>query len=129
MSKKLAVAAGAFIGMVFSIAEAKAEYVCTVRYYPSTTTGYGNEGYILLTTYSAPNCSGTFDATSYVCSPGATSTSCVSSTAYRYDRQSILAVYQSLQRAAAADQGVDVNAVTCNGGSGSCFSSVGFTSD
>lgn len=126
--KKLLIAGAALAGLMLGTSEAKADYVCSVRYFPGSTS-LGSEGYTYLFTTSAPDCAGTVDIT-YFCTTGASSTACPASATYRYERHGILALFQALQRASTADQYVIPVVVACNGTGGTtCGAYVSFTSE
>jgi hypothetical protein len=118
--KSVVFAAVPFSGVMLSAGIASAaEYVCYVQF-QSGNSVYGSEGNLHFATYTGPSCTGTFIRQYFYCTAGATNTGCASSALYRHDRQSILAVYGVLQRAAAADQQTVVSAATCIGGGNTC---------
>jgi hypothetical protein len=117
---KVLIASLAFAGVLLGAGEAKADYVCSMRYVPVNGTS-GSEGYTYASVYTQPDCAGSLVGNYYFCSGGATSSVCTSNTVGRYERHGLLALFQALQQAAIAAQSVTVNVSTCNaGGSGGC---------
>lgn len=117
--KKLLVAAAALAGMMLGTGEAKADYLCSVRYSPNGGSA-GNEGFVGATVYSGANCTGILVGSYTFCTTAATSSSCALNAGWRYERQGILALFQTLQRATESQQYVTVVTTSCNSGSGSC---------
>lgn len=115
------------LGALWS-ADALASYPCQVTYHPNSSI-WGSYGYILLSWYSGPNCSGTQEGGSYICSSGATYAYCASSS-YHYPNTVILTLWENLQRAAADNQKIQINKGTCiNSAYSSCITTVTFRSD
>ncbi len=57
-------------------------YICQVAYDPNTSGSTGNYGYVYVTVYSSPGCTGTYQGGGYFCSSGATSASCALTNLY-----------------------------------------------
>src|SRR5687767_9588939 len=93
---KLLVGLVAFIAVHVTARAASADYVCGTSFRPSTSAGFGSEGYVGVTVYTGKDCTGTLVANYWLCSTGATSTSCPSSASNRYERQGLLAAYRAL---------------------------------
>ena len=84
-------------------------YVCEVTLYTNASgTAYGSYGSLLVTFNSSANCAGVVVATGRVCTTGASLKACASS-ADDLNEAQLLAVYQSLQRAADSGQRVAFN--------------------
>jgi len=69
--KKMPVALAAFASVALSAGDAKADYVCSVRYTNSSSSG--TDGGVIFTTYSGKDCTGTYVANNVLCSANATS--------------------------------------------------------
>jgi hypothetical protein len=127
--RKFLIAACAFVVVALGAGAAKADYVCYVRYFPVSATA-GSEGYVNFTVYEGVGCTGTYVGSYNLCSTGATASSCVASTSYHYERLGLLANFESLQRAAAANQSVATSAtMACNGGALACIGYVYYFPD
>jgi hypothetical protein len=102
----LGLAAG-LLGLLAGPREASAAgnsgYVCAVRYIPLTTTPNGNVGYTSFSLFSGPSCTGSYLGYFTLHTTG-TWAGTSSDQAYVYDSPGLLGMFQSLQRAAAADQ-------------------------
>ena len=127
--KSLLVAVGAFLAVGTASRYASAEYVCSVSYRPASNTSTGSDGYVYYSTYSGPDCTGTFTSSLYLCSGGSTSSACASSTTYRYERQGLLALYHALTDALIYNTYVYPGQTTCNGGTAGCGSYVTIYAD
>jgi hypothetical protein len=103
-----------FGGVALCAGAAHADYVCSAIFIPTNSTA-GSEGYVMFSAYAGPNCTGGFLQNWYFCSAGATSVNCAANPGYRYDRQSLLAMYGVLQRAASVDQRVYTGNQQCLG--------------
>jgi hypothetical protein len=110
-----------FVAMSSVAVTASADYICNTNYFPGSGAR-GTEGYVYFNLYSAPNCTGSFVSTRYLCSTGATSTSCISNSSYWFERAGLLAMFSEMTRAADVGQGYSVAATgTCIGGAAGCF--------
>jgi hypothetical protein len=89
-------------------------------HYPGSGS-VGNDGYVYVSMYSQPNCTGSFVHSGFLCSAGATHTGCAGSTGFRYNVPGLMAHLRSMQSAAAADQRIEVTTVACVGGGSGCF--------
>jgi hypothetical protein len=102
--------------LVFATAEAKASYICHVTFDPhpvhfnsfsGDTYSYGNYGFLEVTLYTQPNCAGTYDGYVAYCTSGATPDTIDTCDATHYPSSTqMLALFESMQRAAAAKQRV-----------------------
>jgi hypothetical protein len=111
-------AVGVFSACVLGSSFAHAAYVCEVYYTPSSTT-MGSDGWLMVSLYTAPNCSGSFHATRYYCGGTVTSTLCANSTNFRYNTAKLMGFLTAIQQAAMNDQQVvDVTSSCIGGGSG-----------
>lgn len=107
-----AVASAATIIAMPEDASATEGYVCEAyfRHY----AGYGNHGYVYVNAYTQPNCAGTWVNGAIYCTTGGTGHLCNSG--YLNTAAEIQALIQNLQRAAAADQ--KINLVAASNGAG-----------
>jgi hypothetical protein len=124
------VAIATFAGGVLATGEASADYLCQLTYYAKSGTPQGTDGFVRITTYTGPSCTGTFVGTYYLCTANANSPVCTNIPLYQHDRSSLQTTFLALQHASAMDQRVTVS-VTNNcymGGSG-CLAIVNFLSD
>jgi hypothetical protein len=117
-----------FLALALATGSASAAHVCYVGHVAGSGS-FGSEGYVYFSLFTSPNCTGAFVGTMYLCTTGATSSSCVASTLYRHERQSLLTHLRMLQQAATTDQRVATGNGACNGGSGSCTTVVNYYSD
>jgi hypothetical protein len=115
----------AFAGASLStgVASATYDHVCWMRLTPGSGS-LGTAGYIQVTVYTQPNCAGSYVGSYSLCSGGATSSACASSTTFRYSEALLAAQYQALRAAQAADQPVTISSTTCIGGTAGCAGSV-----
>lgn len=97
---------------------AVADYICYTRLTPSTASK-GDFGYVRVTRYTGPDCSGSFVATDYLCSDGATSSTCANAN-YHYSETGLHAVFEATRSAAQLDSTVTRVSATCMSGGGSC---------
>jgi hypothetical protein len=124
---RLLVAGFSFIAATWA-AEAHASFVCEVRLNPQLAEG--DFGSITLRITANANCGGADQGTFHLCSQGASSPSCTSATAFHFPEAGLIAVFEALQRAAAADQFVTVSTFTCQlGGGSNCATNVDFRSN
>jgi hypothetical protein len=93
-------------------ASAAVGYVCEAhfRHY----SGYGNQGYVYVNAYTQPNCTGSWVMGAIYCTTGGVASVCNADNLYT--SAEVQALIQNLQRAAAADQ--KVNIVATSGGAG-----------
>jgi len=128
--RSLLAAVCTFSAFALGTGVAAADFVCNVGLYPGNSGNMGTEGYVQFQTYTGANCTGSFVGTFYACSTSATSSSCPSGANWRYERQSLLALYRNLQSAASVDQKVSPSmGAVCNGGAPGCMSMVYFYSN
>ena len=101
---------------------ASAEYICRWNWVPSSG-GLGSSGYIQMTDYTGPSCTGTFLKTWVMCSSGASATSgsCPSSTSYHFTITQMSAMAAAISHAALWNTRVTWAATTCNGGASGCL--------
>lgn len=87
-------------------------YVCEAhfRHFPS----FGQHGYVYVNLYSQPNCGGSWVVGAVFCSTGGTGNQC--SAPDLSTSVELQALIQNLQRAAAADQKLDITATTSGAG-------------
>ena len=102
----IAVLAGALAASRVAAADTLDGYVCNVTLNTSRSL-YGAHGYILVVTSANPDCIGTSHFT-YLCSTGATHSSCTTEPSYLLSESGLDAVFQAIQRAAAWGQRVTV---------------------
>jgi hypothetical protein len=93
-------------------ASAYVGYVCETQF--RRYADYGNHGYVYVSAYTEPGCAGSWVIGAVYCTTGGTNGNC--SPGNLYSSAEILALVQNLQRAAAADQ--KVNIVATSGGAG-----------
>ena len=101
-------------------AAASADYVCSVRYFSSG--GAPSVPARMRVVYgTSATCSGAL-TTLWYCHKDAdvTTTYCASLFGGRYERDELLALYESLTRAADSGQSVWPSTTTCNGGAPGC---------
>jgi hypothetical protein len=103
---KLAIAAALSLLSLFAVeksahAAGGTGYACSVQYFPLTGT-YGNYGYVSVTLYSGPSCSGSNLGVNFFCSSGASAT--YSCSQYVYSEATLMALFNSLRSAAATNQ-------------------------
>jgi len=99
---------------------AKADYICDAFFSPLTTINKGTSGYVQFTTYTGPDCSGSFISSWSICSTGATATSCINNTQFHYTLTQLLARWDAVRLALSSNVRVNVPGNTCIGGSGFC---------
>lgn len=101
--------------------------VCSVHYQGASTTR-GNAGHIAVKLSTGPDCTGTVSATFYLCSQGATSTSCVSFTDYHHSATSLAVHAQMLRDAADSNQTIEYGTLACFGPytPAGCLSFIGY---
>ena len=102
---------------------ASADYACFVHFRPGASV-LGNSGFIQLTLYDQPNCTGNFLYTKWYCSEGATDNKCASSSMYRLTSSSAATFAAMLRDAIVDDQQLSISTVTCNGGGAGCLGTV-----
>ena len=119
--RRLVVSLVAFGAVCAFAGIAAADYACSITHRPGSTSSFGSNGYATVTTYSSPNCGGSFLSTLYLCTSGATSTSCISSATYRFTEASLLAHVQMVRQAVVDGGRLQVWTSTCQGGSGACL--------
>jgi hypothetical protein len=124
---RLLVAGLSFMAVAWAADDAHASFVCEVTL--NTGGDGGDFGAISLQITSNANCGGTNQGTLLLCSQGATSRLCTSATSSHFNESGLAAVFQSLQRAAAADQFVTLSIGNCLGGGSGCASNVTFRSN
>jgi hypothetical protein len=117
--KNVVLALGAFLAVVTASRAASAGYICGTTYRAASST-LGSEGYLYYTVYSGPDCTGDTLSINYLCSSGATSSVCASSSSYRYDRQSLIALYGSVINALTNNVYVSASTTSCLGGGSGC---------
>jgi hypothetical protein len=78
-------------------------YVCSVKYSPALSS-VGKYGYVYVTLYSSPGCGGTYLGYGSIYTTDAYNSA--ADPLYLYSQAQIIALAQTLQRAAAADQRV-----------------------
>jgi hypothetical protein len=129
--RKLLVAGVALSAMVLSSGEAHAaDYLCRAGLRAgSSTSTLGTDGYINFLVYNGPDCTGTFVGAYYLCSPGATSTSCASSSSYHYSEAQLVGLIQTMQHAIESNTRINHLAQQCNGGALACGSTIDFRGD
>jgi len=121
------VALFAFVGVSLSAGAAKAaDYLCTADYTPLDTFGAGTEGYVRFTTYTGPDCSGSFSGTWFLCTGGATSSVCIQNTSFHYTNAEILEMASATREAALWNMRATVFGNVCIGGSGFCVGHLEF---
>jgi len=108
-----------FCGLSASARAAHAEYLCSASLNLGVST-YGLDGHIQFVTYTGPSCTGTMIRQYFFCTGSASHASCASSANYRYDRPSLLTLFDVLQRATDANQNVTIPTVTCVNGTTTC---------
>lgn len=118
--KKGLVVVSAFAGVSLSAAAAKADYLCSANYTPLDTLGLGNNGYIRFTTYTEPDCTGSFTGVFNFCTIGATSSSCIANTSMHYTNAELLELASATRDALIWDVRVNVFGNSCIGGGGFC---------
>ena len=107
------------------LAHANYGYVCYTSYYLAPiSAGMGNYGAVSVGIYSGPSCTGTYNGGGYICSTGATSSSC-DLTQLRDEAQAI-SLADSLQRAAAANQKIFLALSQSNNPYSVSFMSLGY---
>jgi len=112
IAKWCSLAALATMGVIAAPQDAKASgtgYVCNVSFTPFSS-GLGTKGSLWVNLYSGPNCTGTFMEQAQYCSVGATDTASCDNVLY--DGPQLIAMWENLQRAAAADQKIYVQSTT-----------------
>ena len=99
-------------------------YVCGTSYTPVTTGGTGQHGYVFLSVWSGPGCTGTAVHTVTFCSTGGTASVCAPS--YLQSEAQLLALNGALVQAIAGN--IRIQAVTDNtcGTPASCGTYVSF---
>lgn len=105
----------ACVGVCLLADAAKADYVCKANFSPVTTTGKGNSGYVQFTTYSGPDCTGSFISVWNFCSVGATSSSCTENTAMHYTSTQLLSQWDALRLALSSNLRLSIGATFCIG--------------
>jgi hypothetical protein len=111
MHKKLALMLKAALPAVLLLTfagEAQASatgYVGAAYYLPNG--GLGSYGYLTVSVYSGSDSTGTYLGTFYVCSTGATSSTCIDSS-YYYREAPLMGLYQNLERSETWNQKVYV---------------------
>jgi hypothetical protein len=126
---QLLIATAVFSGGVLATGEARADYLCSVAYFPGPT-GAGTEGSVQIQVNTGPACGGSVVGSYFLCTGGASVSACTSIGVYRFDRSGIQAMFAAVQRAASDNQRVKANTTSaCNGGGTSCLSYVTFFSD
>lgn len=120
----LIVALGLFL--LPSLASADYGYPCYFRYLPSYSGTLGSDGYILVSFYSQPACSGSFVASKYICSTGATSNSCPSSSVFYNNGTGLGNLAILLQNAVLEGQKTYYSTTACNGGGSGCLGYINF---
>lgn len=126
---RLWVAGLSFMAVAWAADDAQADFVCEVRY--SAATSEGDFGSVAFRLTANANCGGTNRGNFRVCSQGADSNnpSCAAGTALLPEAP-LIATFEALQRAAAADQFVTVTTGACQIGSGTnCVLSLTFGSN
>ena len=126
--KTVIFALGAFLAVATASRAALAGYVCGTSYRPGSSS-LGSEGYAWFTVYESPDCAGATWGIYYLCTAGATSTSCASSAVYRYDRQSLIAAHRTLVDALTNNLYISNLSTTCIGGGSGCGSYVQLYAD
>jgi hypothetical protein len=91
-------------------ASAYVGYVCEAQF--NRYAGYGDHGYVYVTAYTEPGCAGDWLIGAVYCTTGGTDRKCIN----RSTSPEILALIQNLQRAAAADQKVNIVATSDGAG-------------
>ena len=99
-------------------ARADAGYPCTVRYDPRPSTD-GNLGYLTVTLYSGPGCTGTFQGVGGFCSEGATDAFCTAT----YLPLAFERLAQNLIEAATREIRIEID-----GGQGESYTAVSYQS-
>jgi hypothetical protein len=101
---------------VFSLTSGKAsaayDFVCWVRVTPGSST-MGSNGYLTVSLYTQADCAGSFVGSYNLCSAGATSGGCASSTTYRYSEAALHAHLIALRAALEVDQPDSIIAIPC----------------
>jgi hypothetical protein len=117
--RKLFIASATISAAALGAGEASAGYVCSAMLAPGSTSA-GSEGYVIVSTSTGANCKGPTLGSHFLCTTGASYALCTSNSAFHYDRQGLLVVFQALVRAAATDQRVTMHPTFCINGSGNC---------
>jgi hypothetical protein len=114
---------------MFTLPSLAAEYMCKARLSPGSGSN-GDYGYIVYTTTTLPRCAGTtVKGTAIICSTGATSSSCPSSSINHHRSDQLIALYHTLVDAAESELRVESFVTSCNGGASGCVAYVGIRAD
>jgi hypothetical protein len=125
--KKIALSALSLaLASLFSGA-ASADYICSTnwKHYGGSSSGSG--GFIQMSVYSGPGCTGSFVGTKYLCSTGATNVGCAAS--FLRTELQIMTEAPMLRAAADTDQRVGFTTSTCVGGGSGCPVSIVYHSN
>jgi hypothetical protein len=93
-------------GLLASTSAWADEYVCWTRYNPSASGGFGDNGYLLVVTYTGTACTGTFVSMANFCTTGATTSAC--SSTYLYPITALNTLNSMLQSATINNQKISV---------------------
>ena len=120
--KKLAIFSMVALTCMALAGTASAYYVCKTLRIPNGVSYYGSDGGVLVYLYSDKGCGGSYEKTAYLCSDGASYSSCSSSSWYIYDGNDLNAQFLAASRAAAEDSKVTYGTTGCIGGGSGCIS-------
>jgi hypothetical protein len=102
---------------------ASAEYICTINY-RSFSSNSGNNGYAAITFYTQADCGGALASTKYVCTAGATNTSCPTTTYLRTEPQ-LLAELPLLHSSMISNGRITFSTTGCmGGGAATCLAGI-----
>jgi len=119
----------AFLSVCLSAQTSFADYICSGDFYPNETLGYGSSGRIRFTTYTGPDCSGSFIQVWNFCTTSPTTGSCIANAAFHYTASEFQTLSQHVREAITWNLRVSVYASGCASGSGSCAAYLEFNAN
>lgn len=128
MKKLMLAVVVAIVGLLPLAANATTGYVCRVNQY--NYFAFGNDGGVLVSFYSGPNCTGSFQFTGYACTANSSTASCSSSSYYVYTAAQLLNLFDSLVEHGRGGNRVDyVTGSSCQNSGTNCLQSLNFYAD
>src|SRR5262245_21913625 len=125
--KRRSVCLAAFAMISLSAGAASAatgNYVCSAAYVPGSSS-VGSHGYVTVTVFSGPDCTGTFLGGFFLCSSNATSSVCSNQSTYLATSDSEIATMATkVIDAAQWNMPVTVDTTSCIGGGFGCVKQV-----
>ena len=119
--KSIFASAIAFATVTSVAGVASAGYVCSVRT-GYNSTAYGFSGSVYYTEYSLPDCQGSYLGSRYICSSGATTSVCTSSSIYQQNSTQLQSLYLGLVEAAVHNTEItSYTTSACNSSGSSCW--------